>query len=86
MAKSVVASTSGSAVSVPVSSNGSTVSSPKPVDPDLSFAFDKKGNVRPQYCYSGRFLYDYDEVKKWFECNKPSISYKRHGLVYLRKY
>jgi integrase len=67
---------------------GSTVSFPAiPVlDPDLRFAFDVKGRVRPQYCYKGKFLYDFDEVKKWFEGNKPSVSYKRHALVYLREY
>ena len=55
-------------------------------DPDLKFAFSKNGAVREVYCYKDTPLFDFNEVRKWFEGNRPSVSYKRHGLLYLGEF
>ena len=55
-------------------------------DPDLKFAFCRDGSVREVYCYQNTPLLDFDEVRVWFEGNRPSVSYKRHGLLYLGEF
>jgi len=55
-------------------------------DPDLGFAFCKNGTVREVYRFQDTPLFDFDEVRVWFEGNRTSVSYKRHGLLYLGEF
>src|SRR5438094_6238924 len=55
-------------------------------DLELGFAFCKNGTVREVYRYQNTPLFDFDEARIWFEGNRPSVSYKRHGLLYLGEF
>src|SRR6266571_1000495 len=58
-------------------SSGSAVSSPEPKQLELDLSrFDQ----------AAKPLIEYESVRTWFDGLRPSLSYRRHGLTYLREF
>lgn len=52
----------------------------------MDLLFDKAGQIKKEYCFHNHPMLEYDSVRNWFAEVRPSHSYKRHGLAYLREF